>query len=877
MIKEASGLTTAQAKKLLAQYGVNEISGASASSAWKIFWRQVRGNFIVYLLLVAMTIAFAVGKGLTGYTIMVVIALVIGTSFVQEYKAEKAIEYLKKMITQMATVIRNAELVIIPAAEIVPGDMMVLRSGERVPADAVLREATSLLVNEAFLTGESKEVAKVVGDDSGRTREDNLLYAGSFVVNGKCVAQVTHTGMNTKFGKIARLISTAEKAMPLQDKINRIAKLMATVGITVSLMSGAVMLMGQELTTELVVNALILVVALSVSAFPEGLPVVLTTTLSLGAYRMAKKNAIVNRMSIIETLGETTVICADKTGTITKGEMTVKKIYADAEVYDIGGAGYEAVGKFKIKNKQVELVGEAVKKLLACAVLCNDARIKLKETKSYEISGMPTEAALLVMASKAKVFREDYTVERLEELPFDSKRKMMSVLVEEAGTLAVYAKGAPEIMLAKCNSILQAGRRVPLDEAMRTSIVKQWEKLASQAYRTMVLAYKEVDDRSAELESDLVYLGLVAIEDSPREEVAEALATCLRAGIEVKMITGDNLMTAISVAKQIGLAIKKTMTGEELENATDKELAVLVKEVNIFARVRPEHKLRIVRALKAGGEVVTMTGDGINDSPALKEAHIGVAMGINGTDVSRSVADLILKDDNFATIVVAIAEGRAIFNNIRKFTAYQLSCNYAAMAIVFIGVLIAPWLAWPVPILFALHILFMNLVTDNMPAITLGFSNPSKDIMDKMPRKSLNILTKNVIYALLFSALVMTSLSLLAFWLSHNVFGLDDVVSRSLTLVVLIVLQLISAFSFRSFRQTIIGRSLWINKYLTWASLLSIACTLVIIYTPLNQVFETAALGAREWGIVGALALLCLLVFDLVKLVNNRYRWVIFD
>ena len=877
MIKHASGLTASQAKKLLAQYGFNEINSTGARSAGVIFWRQIKGNFIIYLLLSAMIISFAVGKGLTSYTIMGVILMVIGTSFVQEYKAEKAIEYLKKMIAQLSTVLRGGELVTVPSRELVPGDIISLRTGERVPADAVLMEATSLLVNEAFLTGESKEIVKSVGA-ADNVAEDRLLFAGSFVVNGKCLAQISHTGMNTKFGKIAKLISGVEKAMPLQEKINKIAKVMAIVGITVSLMSGLVMLMGGEINKELIVNALILVIALSVSAFPEGLPVVLTTTLSLGAYRMAQKNAIVNRMSIIETLGETTVICADKTGTITKGEMTVKKLLVADSSYEVSGAGYEASGEFVFKGKAVELKTEVVTKtLLKCAVLCNDAMIKRGEGDSYVISGMPTEASLLVMAAKAGVFKEDYALERLEELPFDSKRKMMSVLVEEAGEALVYAKGAPEIVLAKCEYILEAGGVVKLEAARRSAIIKQWEVLANQAYRTMVLAYKQAGENEKDLESDLIYLGLVAIEDSPREGVAEALAICRKAGISVKMITGDNLMTAISIAKQIGLATDKVVSGEDLDAWSDAELAVQVTAINIFARVKPEHKLRIVQALQANGEVVTMTGDGINDSPALKEAQIGVAMGINGTDVSRSVADLILKDDNFATIVAAIAEGRAIFNNIRKFTAYQLSCNYAGMTVIFAGVLMAPWLGWPVPVLLALHILFMNMVTDNLPAITLGFNKGSMDIMNEPPRKNAQVLTRGTVGALIVSALIMTTLALGTFYFSYNIWAQSAERARSLTLVALIVLQIAAAFSFRSFRQGVFSRSLVANKYLVGASMLSLLATLAIIYTPLNRVFETVALGAREWGLVLILVLVSVGLFDLLKVINNKWRWVKFD
>jgi P-type Ca2+ transporter type 2C len=647
-----------------------------------------------------------------------------------------------------------------------------------------------------------------------------------------------------------------------------------------AILTGLIILSNQEFTQALFIDVLILVIAISVSAFPEGFPVVLITTLSVGAYKMAKKNAIVNRMSIIETLGETTVICSDKTGTITKGEMTAKKIYCQGNLYDISGIGFESGGDFSLSNKKIKISDDKnLKLLMQTAALCNDAIIKkVEDDNCYHINGMPTEAALLIMAAKANIFREDFSGERTEEITFSSERKMMSVLFKDKKNYSVFSKGALEILLKKCSRIQKkAGIRKIVKNDIE-KIMTEYEKMTSAAFRTIALAYKNTKiTRKDDLEKDLIFLGLIGIEDPPRTEVKNSIAVCKKAGIDVKMITGDNKKTAISVAEQISLKKGKVIEGEEMDKLTDDELARIVKDISVFARVRPEHKIRIVRALKEKGEIVTMTGDGVNDSPALKEAHIGVAMGKAGTDVSRSVADLILKDDNFSTIVDAISEGRAIFNNIQKFTSYQLSCNYAELAIIFIGVLLAPVLGWPVPILLALHILFMNLITDNLPAITLGFNNGSPDIMEKPPRKNATILNKNTIIPLIISSFIMTVFALMAFYIAYNLLELSIEQSRTLALLVLILLEIVGAFSFRSFRKVVIGRSLFVNKYLVYASAASLLATIAIIYTPLSAPFETAPLSLAAWSGAAAAALLAVLIVDIIKKINNKKKYLIFE
>jgi Ca2+-transporting ATPase len=595
---------------------------------------------------------------------------------------------------------------------------------------------------------------------------------------------------------------------------------------------------------------------------------------------MAKQNAIVNRMSIIETLGETTVICSDKTGTITKGEMTARQVYCGNKNYEISGVGFEEKGDFLVKGKKADLDDEEILGLLLkTAVLCNDAVIRRSDDGvNYAVNGQPTEAALLIAAAKAGIFREDFTGERREEMTFNSERKMMSVLFVGEGRQYVYSKGAPEIILQKCKSIHKSSGIKKLNEAEEEKILAEHRKMTKSAYRTIALAYKETEgSREKDLEKDLVFLGLVGMEDPPREEVKESLRVCRKAGVAVKMITGDNKQTAVSIAREIGLEEGRVVDGGDLDELTDEELAAIVGEVSVFARVRPAHKIRIVRALKSNGEIVTMTGDGVNDSPALKEAHIGVAMGKAGTDVSRSVSDLVLKDDNFATIVSAIREGRAIFNNIRKFTTYQLSCNYAELIVLFVGVLLYPLLGWPVPVLLALHILFMNLITDNLPAITLGFNNSSPDIMEKEPRRNARILVRSTVIPLIISGVLMGAFSLAAFWIAYNILEWTVSEARTFTLLVLILLEIAGAFSFRSFRKPVIGRSILVNRYLVYASSASLLATLVIIYTPLNRVFETSPLSFGAWLAAAAAALAAVVIMDILKVINNKKKYLVFD
>ncbi len=871
MLKER-GLTKQEAEMRLAKHGLNEIKDVSKTTPLKILLRQIKNNFVIYLLVAAMVISFFVGKDVTAYTILAVVSMVVAVGFVQEYRAEKAINALKKMLVPVSIVIRDKREQEIMSSNIVPGDILILRNGDKIPADCVLLEEMELFVNESLLTGESKEIKKNAGSEK-KYSDDNMVFMGTYVVNGRGIAKVIHTGMNTKFGKIAGLISTTEKELPLQKKVNDIAKYMVIIAIAISLLTGAFMLLrSPQINEEVVINVLILVIALSVSAFPEGFPVALITTLASGAYKMAKQNAIVNRMSAIETLGETTIICADKTGTITKGEMTAKKIFADNTYFDITGTGYEGKGDFLHNNKKINLDKEQVLKILINnSVLCNDAIIgRTGDNMEFKTIGSPTESALLILGAKAGLFKENIKFERMQEIPFSSERKMMSVLCRINKEKIIYSKGAPEYVIKKCKYIQNKNGIFKLTEKEIKRIINSNKTMTTHSLRTVAFAYKKANpfDKN-NFEDELIFVGLVGIEDPAREGVRESISICYTAGIKVKMITGDNKETAMAVAKEIGLQ-GKLMEGYELDGITDSELPSIVNSISIFARVRPEHKLRIVNALKSNGEIVTMTGDGVNDAPALKEAHIGIAMGKNGTDVSRSVADLTLKDDNFNTIVSAISEGRTIFKNIRKFATYQLSCNFAELSILFFGVMLAPFFGWDIPILLALQILFMNLVTDNLPAITLGLNSSSQDAMLEPPRKDSGILNKKLVGLLVFTGFFLTFLVLLSYFATFNILEKNTKYARTTALFSLIGLEIVSAFNFRSFRKGLLNRSLMVNHYLFYASVISLIATILIIYTPLNTIFEAAPIKLDGIAIVILTSFIFAVIFDLLKYLNNK-------
>lgn len=869
------GLTQTEVQEKLKIYGFNELVDRSKTSILRILYRQIKSNFVIYMLVGSVIISLLVGKTITAYVISAVILLVISVGFIQEYKAEEAISSLKKMIMPISIAYRDGRKKEIPSREIVPGDLLVIGNGEKIPADCEILEAYELRINESTLTGESKEINKKTAKEGIQASDENRLFMGTYIVNGRCLARVIHTGMNTKFGKITYLISTAEKELPLQEKVNKIARYMVGVALIASVTTGTIMAIRSPiLDSNTLTEILILVVALSVSAFPEGFPVVLITTLALGAKRMSKRNAIVNRMSIIETLGEVTVICSDKTGTLTRGEMTVKFIFTEDHLYEVGGSGYVVRGKITENGKDINLKGHsALIKLIEAGILCNDAEIeRTGEDNEYHVLGSPTEASLLILGAKAGIYKDYYdSNNRVNEHPFNSERKMMSVLYKKENNEGiVYTKGAPEILLEKCTKILSKNSVKNFSKEQKEKIIELQKEMASNAFRTLCLAYKTFESADSDYQDeDFVFLGLVAMEDPPREEAKESVQIAQNAGIRVIMITGDSKETALSIAKQIGLQ-QTILDGEQLDQLSDQELTIAVKDTAIFARVRPEQKIRLVRVLKELNEIVAMTGDGVNDAPALKEAHVGIAMGKNGTDVSRSASDLILKDDNFATIVSAIAEGRTVYNNIRKFVTYQLSCNVSELLILFLGMLLAPFFGWDTPLLLALQILFMNLVTDNLPALTLGVNPTSNDIMDDKPRYKEEIINKELVTLLVVTSFIMTVTTLSSYFIAFNLLNFSNEESRTIALLTLILAEIVTAFSYRSFRKRALNRSPFVNKYLLAASAVSILATLVIIYTPVSTVFETVRVDVIGWLIALTLSFVVLVINDLLKLFNLR-------
>ena len=866
------GLSSHEAERLLTKHGTNELKEVMKVNPLRILLRQVKKNSMIYLLTAATLISFFVGKIITAWALIVVIAIVVGVGFFQEYRAEQSIKALRSMIMPKTTVIRDNKEVEIESRLIVPGDILLLRTGERVPADCVVLEEKELRVNEAVLTGESKEIKKL--SLKKEQKPDNLIFMGTFIVNGRTTAKVLKTGMETEFGKIANLIGTAEKELPLQTKVNVLTKYMAIIALTLAILTGLTMMTRLPWTAESLIEVLIVVIALSVASIPEGLPLVLITTLAAGAQRMAKKNAIVNRMSVIEALGEATVICTDKTGTLTRGEMTVKKLWSDYKFYDVEGAGFSSEGKFTHNRKKINISPQShLHLLIKSAVLCNDARIeRSSDIDEYNVIGSPTEGALLILGAKADIYREDIDAVRKEELPFNSHRKMMSVLTKEHSEYFVYTKGALEYVLPKCTHHFKGSRIDRLDNSERKLIMEANDKLASQGYRTIAIAYKKSVSKSKNsFEEKLVLIGILGLEDPPRAEVKESIAQCETAGIRVIMLTGDNKETALAIAKEIGIK-GQVKEGFEIDDLTDDELKEVLVKTGVFARVRPEHKLRIVKSLKAQGEIVAMTGDGVNDAPALKESHIGVAMGKTGTDVTREVADITLKDDNFSTIVSSVREGRTIFNNIRKFTSYQLSTNLAQLSLIFTSVL----LGFPLP-LIALQILFMNLLSDELNAITLGFNTSSDDIMKVKPRKKSFILNSSLIMMILIAGGIMTIITVSVFNHMVNERQVPLDFARTVVLMTIVMLGLANAFNFRSFRKGVLTRSLMVNRYLVYTTMFSLTLLALIIYTPANIIFETTPVPLVYWLISASLASIIIVVFDILKYVNRKYTFFAYD
>jgi len=846
---DPKGLSEEEAKRRLLRFGYNELEPEKKISPLSIFFHQFK-NVLVIILLAATVMSLALGETVDATVILAIVVAIALLGFFQEYRAERALEALKKMAALTATVIREDLQDEIPAREVVPGDLLVLSAGDKVPADARLIEAFNLRVDEAALTGESVPSDKSVDSvlqEATLAERSCIVYAGTVISYGRGKGVVFATRQGTEFGKIAAMIHAAPKPKtPLEVRIEKVGRLLGTIMISVAVL---VMLLGIARGQPLL-EMFLWAVSLAVAAVPEALPAVVTGGLAIGVRRMARRNAIVRRLPAVETLGSTTVICADKTGTMTKGEMTVRRLLVGQDQYEIAGTGFEPTGDIlrdgsPVMNDDLALISKV-------GVLCNDASITFASAPRFV--GDPTEVALLVLAAKAKerVERLRETHPRIFEVPFTSERKRMTTVHRTPdGELLSCMKGAIETVLVRCTMAYSEGASIKTNEGIVRSIHETSEQMAREGLRVLAFAYKIAPNNSEVLnedacESGLTFLGLVGITDPPREEVKDAIQNCRGAGINVVMITGDHIGTAEAVAKELGLlgSESRSLTGAELDKLTPEQLDRAVEEIAVYARVSSEHKLRIVNALKKRGHVVAMTGDGVNDAPALKNADIGVAMGITGTDVTKEAADIVLTDDNFASIVAAVEEGRGIYDNVRKYLLFLLSANTAELLIMFVAML----LGYPLPLLPA-QILFVNLATDGLPALALGIDPPTSDLMRRRPRDPKSSIfsgLKGWIAAITF-LMSFVIMGLFAFVLASR--GLEE--ARSIIFLSIILFELAFAFSCRSQSETIFRLGLTSNKYLVAAVLSQVLLLLLIVYLPsMGELFKLVQISIADWLLV---------------------------
>jgi P-type Ca2+ transporter type 2C len=896
------GLTAAEASARLERCGANELQSAEPIPAWRRALAELRSP-LIYLLLAAVVVSLGAwtAEGADGvpWDAVVILAILLLNGvlgYVQEARAEEAVAALQRMSAPTAAVRRDGRTQRTPAPETVPGDVLLLSEGDAVSADGRLVEAASLMTSEAALTGESEPVLKAVDSQPEAAplgERVDMVFKGTSVVRGRGVAVVTATGMATEMGNVARLLGRTEQPKtPLQGDIDGIGRTLTVAVIVIAvIVTGAILLTADLRTASDVADVLLVGVSLAVAAVPEGLPAVLSVVLALGVQRLAKRNAIVKRLSSVETLGSASVICSDKTGTLTSNEMMIQRVVTGSGEVDVTGSGYRPEGDLRVDGERVPegpLLDE-VRWVLAAGSLANDAVLR-EEHGEWTIQGDPTEAAFLVAEAKiqglTRLRQERF--ERVGEIPFTAERKLMTTLQAGArdGDIDVVTKGAPDVLLGRCSDERVSGRVRPLTAPRRAEILAAVDRLAGLALRTLAVAYRElprpVEDESVERE--LTYLGLVGVIDPPRAEAGAAVAEAAAAGIRVIMITGDHPRTAARIGEDLGIVELEAgvLTGPELEALDEDALASAVRDVSVYARVAPEHKLRIVAALQADGQIVAMTGDGVNDAPALKAADIGVAMGVTGTDVAKEAADMVLTDDNFATIVAAVREGRGIFANIRKFLRFLMSSNIGEVLTMLLGVVFAAGLglqdtgeALAVPLL-ATQILWINLLTDSAPALALGVDPPPEDVMRRPPRRPTDrVIDRAMWVGIAWVGLVMAVVTLAALDLrldggflggSGNV---DE--ARTMAFTTLVLAQLFNCFNARSDRTTALRR-LFTNGWLWGAIALSLALQIAAVQMTLfNHAFETVPLALDDWLLCAGLASVVLLADELRKVVA---RWL---
>ena len=874
---ESTGLSQEEAQKRLQQYGTNELQKEKGTSPLRMFLGQFTDMLIVILLIAMfLSIGTAIYQGTTEeiYDAIVIFAIILACAilgFVEEYRSEKALDALKKMTSPTAMVLRDGKEVKIQTSDIVPGDTILLYTGDKVSADARLVEVFNLKVDEASLTGESSPVNKnatALAEETPLNDRRDMVFTGTVVVYGRGKAVATSTGMNTEFGKIAKMVQvTEEEQTPLEKRMTSVGKLIGILSIGVCLFVALIgIIEGRNVLTMIMWG-----ISLAVAAVPEALPAIVTGALAVGMYRMAKVNTIVRRLPAVETLGCTSVICSDKTGTMTKGEMTVQRIYINDQTMKISGVGYEPEGDFLLEDKKIDQKDEDLQTLLKVAALCNDAKLeKETETERWIIKGDPTEGALVVAAAKAGLWKEELEKDarRIGEIPFSSERKCMTTVHLVSGKNRIaFMKGAPEIVLDKCTKIYANGKIRKIAQEDRRELLKVTEAMAMQALRNLGFAFKELPESVAEfdekIEKDMIFVGIMGMIDPPREEVKEAIYLCRKAGIKVVMVTGDHKLTAIAVAKELNLLGEnetegKVLTGVELDQISDEKLTEMVENVVIYARVSPEHKMRIVKAWKAKGQIVAMTGDGVNDAPALKLSDIGVAMGVTGTEVTKEASDMVLTDDNFASIVKAVKEGREIYGNIKKYLTYLLRCNVMEIIVMFVAMIAVPILAGTheveadsVVALTAIQLLWVNLTTDGLPAIALGVDPGDPDLMEKKPRDpNESIWTTDVKLYLTITPIIMSVMLLYGYFMYQPWLGKAQLTeARTQLLTAMILMELANAISARSLKYPVWEVGVFKNKLLWYAVLSSFGLQMLVLYTPgIQTLFGVTSPEPIDWA-----------------------------
>ena len=864
-VDASSGLTKEEAEKRIEKYGHNRLEGGKEKSLIQMILEQLK-DFLVIILMIAAVISIFLGEALEGIIILAIVVLNTFLGVYQENKASNALKALKEMASPHAKVLRGGQIIEVPSSDVVPGDIAILEAGDYVPADLRLIESVNLKIDEAALTGESvpveKDASAVLAEDASLGDRINCGYMGTVITYGRGRGVITETGMQTQMGNIAGMLNdTPDESTPLQKKLDSLGKVLGIVCLAICVVIFLLgLLHGMELFDIFMTS-----VSLAVAAIPEGLTVVVTVVLAMGMQKMVKCNAIIKRLSAVETLGSTTVICSDKTGTLTQNKMTIQKLYDASGHYNVSGTGYSPEGE--ITDEAGNVPASFPDRLIEGALLCNDATY---DPANQTIVGDPTEAAMVVLAYKHGMKKAEWESRypRVQEIPFDSDRKLMSTFHKIGDSITMYTKGAPDELLRRCTRIEEKGVVNPLTDAKREEILSVNQDMAQSALRVIGVAYRTMNeaDPSPESENDLIFVGLVGMIDPPREEAKAAIDVCKTAGIQVKMITGDHKITASAIGAQLGIETDRTVEGREINEMTDEQLCECVKTTNVFARVSPEHKVRLVDAVRANGNIAAMTGDGVNDAPSLKHADIGVAMGITGTDVSKEAADMILTDDNFASIVRAVAEGRTIYANIRKVVGFLLSCNIGEILVIFLAMLTN----LPTP-LVAIQLLSINLITDAFPAFALGMEKEEPGTMNRKPRDpSEPIVDKKMTVAVLIQSIALALGTLGSFVYGLYVHDSLDV-ARTACFLTLVLGELLRAYSARSESTSVFKMKVFENSYLNKCVLVSVLFMIASIYVPfLNPVFSTVALSFDEIIMALVLAFLPMLGGEAAKLVTKR-------